>query len=373
MKLFLSITVALAVSISAFAQMGQVTAAISYLDYNELDNAKTAIDKASVNERSVLSAKTWFYRGQIYSRLFQNENPVVAALSENPLEEAYLAYRKCDSLDDKDKFTGDLEQSVNFVMKNMAIMGISEFQNENYDKAITYFGYVLEQNEKDTSTIFNLSLASYKKGDSQSALGYLTKLIELGTGNMDVYRQMEIIHLENKDTVSAINIVSKGREVFPTNTALLRDEINLYILTGKTNLLSTKLEKASELEPTNKLIWFALGTVSEDLKKIDKAEMAYKKAIELDPIYFDANFNLGAMFYNSAAEKVNEANNIPINDTKKYEAAKSNYLAEFNKALPYFEQALKVDPENYNTLRSLREIYDRLGDVDKANEIGAKL
>ena len=34
------------------------------------------------------------------------------------------------------------------------------------------------------------------------------------------------------------------------------------------------------------------------------------KALELEPTYFDANYNLGAMYFNLAVQGINEANDM---------------------------------------------------------------
>ena len=43
------------------------------------------------------------------------------------------------------------------------------------------------------------------------------------------------------------------------------------------------------------------------------------------------------------------------------------------KALPYFEKALKLEPKDYNSLVALKEIYARTKQYDKLKEINAKL
>ena len=60
------------------------------------------------------------------------------------------------------------------------------------------------------------------------------------------------------------------------------------------------------------------------------------------------------------------------------ESAKQKELEEggkamFSTALPYLEQALAVEPDDRETLRSLRDIYARVGMDDKMLEVSAKL
>ena len=75
---------------------------------------------------------------------------------------------------------------------------------------------------------------------------------------------------------------------------------------------------------------------------------------------------------------VNEANDMWKPRMSKDEAAKQKDLEEggkamFSTALPYLETALEVEPNDRETLRSLRDIYARVGMDEKMLEVSAKL
>ena len=99
-------------------------------------------------------------------------------------------------------------------------------------------------------------------------------------------------------------------------------------------------------------------------------------AIKAD--YFDANYNLGALYFNKAVQMVNEANDMWKPRMSKVESAKQKELedggkAMFSTALPYLEKALDIQPDDRETLRSLRDIYARVGMDEKMLEVSAKL
>ena len=52
----------------------------------------------------------------------------------------------------------------------------------------------------------------------------------------------------------------------------------------------------SKIFPDDSGIFYNLGITYEKLKNLDKAEMAYNKAIELAPDEIDAYYNLGLVF-----------------------------------------------------------------------------
>jgi uncharacterized protein (DUF2164 family) len=91
-------------------------------------------------------------------------------------------------------------------------------------------------------------------------------------------------------------------------------------LSGKANEAFTEIEKSIQLDPTNANLYLNKGILAEQLNKPEEAELAYKKAIELNAGLFDAQYNLGTFYYNQGVEMNRKANDIK--DNKKYEAAK---------------------------------------------------
>ena len=68
-----------------------------------------------------------------------------------------------------------------------------------------------------------------------------------------------------------------------------------------------------------------------------------------------------------------EANELPYEETEKYEALTAQAKEAFGMAVPYLEKILVQDPNNLSVLQIMREIYVRVGDMAKANELKAKI
>jgi len=79
------------------------------------------------------------------------------------------------------------------------------------------------------------------------------------------------------------------------------------------------------------------------------------------------------MYFNDGVEKVNEANAVPPSQSKRYKALLDEAKEIFAIGLPYLETAHEVNPEDTTTIRSLRDIYARLGDDEKTLEMSALL
>ena len=92
-----ALTLILILGISGvFAQSAKVVSAYNYMkpQYNELDKAKESIDQAAQHPKTSMEAKTWYYRGQVYYKLFQSTDEKFANLDDNPLLVAYKSFVK---------------------------------------------------------------------------------------------------------------------------------------------------------------------------------------------------------------------------------------------------------------------------------------
>jgi tetratricopeptide (TPR) repeat protein len=105
----------------------------------------------------------------------------------------------------------------------------------------------------------------------------------------------------------------------------------------------------------------------------EKAESAYKEAIVLNPDYFEANYNIGALYVNKAADIQTKANDLPLDALKEYDIEKAKADDLLNKSIPYLERALELNPSDVNAMVSLKEIYTRLGMTEKLKWINEKL
>jgi len=92
---------------------------------------------------------------------------------------------------------------------------------------------------------------------------------------------------------------------------------------------------------------------------------------------FEANYAIGALYYNNAAKiakEVNEyANDFTPAGTKKYNEAKTRMVKAFEEALPYFELAESINGKDQNTIIALKEIFARTSKMDKVKIYTEKL
>ena len=140
-----------------------------------------------------------------------------------------------------------------------------------------------------------------------------------------------------------------------------------------------------EQDTTNYSVYFALGTiydkfvndtVSDEAKKeesFDKAVQAYNKTLALNPEYFDAYYNLGALYVNTAAVIDVQANALPLEQKAEYDKLKDEANGYLEAAAPFLEKAIAMQPNDLNTLQTLRQIYTRTKQNDKLKEVMIKI
>ena len=82
-----------------------------------------------------------------------------------------------------------------------------------------------------------------------------------------------------------------------------------------------------------------------------------RKTQHLDANYFDATLNLGSGILNNGIDLYNKANTLPANKQKEYDAAMKAAFVEFDRAFPYLDKAVKIDPKSLNALQNLKTYY----------------
>ena len=119
------------------------------------------------------------------------------------------------------------------------------------------------------------------------------------------------------------------------------------------------------------MTWWVLQ--KEKAGNYEKAAEMYKKAIEIDPNYFDAVLNIGYVILNPAIDTYNAAQQLPAAKQKEYDAALLKSKAQFDAAKPYLEKATELQPNTVDAWKNLKTYYIGVQNAAKANEIQKKI
>lgn len=368
-KLLVLFAVIVYASVSAFAQKNKVQTAWNYYKYEELDKARTAIDEASTNEATIGMAKTWYYRGLIYQKMYKHEK--FGSLDPQCLTKALESYNKALEIEPKYEFAEEINANRMIIGNNLYGSGVENFNAKKFDAALSDFESVLMITPNDTLGILNCAYSAEKAGNKAKAKSYYNRLVDMRFKDPKIFIFLGNIYKSEGDSAAALSTIQKGRAMHPSDNSLVIEELNMYLFSGKDKEALESLNLAIQGDPKNANLYFAQGTVHDKIGKKDMAATSYKKAIELKPDYFDAYYNLGAMYFNEAAEMANKANELKSNT--EYAKAKEKFEARFKESEPYLEKALELNPNDTNTMMSLKQLYARLNENDKYDKLKAKM
>lgn len=337
-------------------------------------------------------AKMHYYTGTIYmsymmfAAIDEDVQKDLEANAEKMEELTTGAYKK--SLEANGYYKEDIEGTMNQLRMMGMQGGVQMYQEKKYEEAYQAFASAVEMADvigvQDTLAMYNAGLAADQTDNYDEALKYYGMAADLGYRNdASVYQLMVQVSNrkhENKASDDTYKIIQAGKAKYPNDLNLTIEEFNYFNKVGETEKAQNALQEAVKADPKNPILHFNIGATFDEMVGkfhekgdhetaalyVTKAAEAYKKAIELNEKYFDAYYNLGALFYNEAAELNNLANTIE--DVKLYEAEKLKAKELFIAAAPHLEKAHDLMPNDVNTLKILKTIY-----INTENEAAYKV
>jgi tetratricopeptide (TPR) repeat protein len=409
-------------STMAFAQKYEVTNAKETFDkyltlnkvaitYVEADKnllaARASIDKAAVNAKTATLPQTYALKAAIYANLAMHDTSAVKTL---PLfTAADEALKKAIELDATGENKAIISEAKTALAQYQLNKGIKDFQAKNYQGAYTDFGYYQTLFPEDTTAIYYTGLAAVQAKNFPAALSNYNKLLPTKFSKREsIYLDMSTLYLvEQKDTVSALKYATEGVDKFPSNSDLRRREIEISLQTGKAQDVVGKIQAAIANDPKNKTLYYYAGltytsfgnNTGEEIYKLKKTEGAnlkestlppflvkltplqakkddymakavemYKKALEIDPNYYEANLNMGYALLSPAIDTYNYANNyLPASKQKEYNATLAKATTMFDAAKPYLLKAVELKPTSVDALRNLKNYYLGTRNTAEAN------
>lgn len=359
----------------AFAQKGKVTTAISYFTQGRLDKAKETIDGAMKEDNLADWSKAYFIKGQIYQAIYESTNSNYKKLAPHALDTAWSAYQKSIRLDNKNKLTKELRTQYYNLEIDFLNQGTENFRAKKYREAFADFERVLQINQSpygnqktDTAVIFNAALSAQNSGQAEKAIEYYKHLMELNyqparTGAMLSKLLLETAAQQNnkqaeKMEQEAVKYLERGVKQFPEDEYLLIELVNFYLQSDTPEKSEPFLDQLLRLKPAKGDYYRVQGIMFEKTHRLLRSEMAYRKALELNPEDFISQYNLGNILLSQVVTK-HEAL-LSLQDIKEYNTGVAQILNEYEEVIPYFERAHQLKPEDKNTLSTLAQLYFRL-------------
>ena len=370
---------ALACCVQSFGQK-EVVSAYNANKEGDFATAATYIEQAILNPKANVKNKTWRYRGEIYLNI-SNDSALFAAYPD-ALTRAKDSYMKAQELDTKGSYEDEIRVGLGQVQVAASNTGIGKYNTGDYGSAGAFFDLGAEIasafDATDTMAIYNSALCYEKAGEVDLAVARYRACADIQYQVPNVFLFISNLYRSNGREAEALETLSEARGLYPREQSLIIEELNIYLTNEEFDKAKENLTLAAEQDPTNEILWFSLGSVLDNLGNAEEAIDAYKKALDVKSDYFDANYNLGALYFNQAVQGINEANDMWKPRMTKSESDKQKALEQsakdlFETAKPFLEAAHAANDQDLETMRSLRDIYARTGDDDKMLELTAKI
>ncbi len=424
MKKYIILSASLLFALNAFAQKDEIRAIKKILEKSnakeeDYKQAKILIDQTTPyigNATATEQAEFYFYKGSFELRQAEVAgNPELFAAAVQSLNKV-----KAVEADAKKKtFTKRIDVELLPTISKISQKAMDYSKNKKYREATAIFKSLYDLN-KDPLMLYYAASTSLSVPDYNTALEYYQELLNMNfTGEFEYYtalnkkenvrevfstkalmdeavklgaytdpkkefepskrpeilKNMVLIYLNVNQKARAQKLLEDARKENPDDLQLLMVEANFHLQNDDKAKFESVMNEAIQKDPTNPELYYNLGVTSSEAGNIDMAKQYYEKALQLDPNHVNANINFGALLVQGDQAIIDKMNALGFSreDQKKYEQYKSEREQLLKSAIPYFEKALSVEPDNQYAIANLVGIYGALEMTDKESEYKAKL
>lgn len=409
MKTKMLFIAALLIGLAGFSQKDEIREAEKALKKGDAATAKTNIDAAAgmisgADER--LQAQYYFVRGQVYGDLARKGD--VAAFAT-----AVESYKKVLSSEEavgKEKYSEEARIQMSSIANDLVNAAVEDNKNKMFKEAAEklYLGYQLSP--RDTVYLYYAASSAVNSGDYEMALTYYQELKEVDydgsqmvykatnveTGEEEVMdkiqrdlmvrsgtytnpadekteskkaeivRNIALIYTQLGRNDEALAAYRDARANNPEDVNLVLNEANLYYQMGDKEKFKELMTEAAEMAPDNADLHYNIGVIAMEQDNIEEARKSYKRAIEINPGYVNAQLNLSTTYVNEGNSLIDEMNSLGTSreEIAKYDDLKRKKDELFEEGAKVLEDALKTNPDNQGILTQLKNIYGALGDTE---------
>ena len=405
--MLLAITM-MASALTGFAQNSAIHKVEFMVEKERYDEALEIIETALANPKTTKFAGFYYNKGEVNRKYFERVldmasqgYPFDTAAFCNYLDAAVENFTKSHLADIQPDKKGRIEpqyQQKNYqTLKTMVnyynYAGVFANQQKDYKNSIKWFKkyYEFPKNPvfsaSETDSLYNLSPENYAQTavnivmlnfqlkDWDGVLETVDVALEDTFSTRDLYLMKMQAHLEKND--SAAYIVDLKDAIARTEHVGFAQNL-LYVYMQR-NQPEEAMALANELvasNPSSYTGFYLKGCVELNmLKNYSAAQESFRKALELNPSFVDANVNMAYTYMNEVVARRNNGDwKLDRNNKKEFDREYEEIKAYYEKALPYMERAHELVPDQPKVwAAALQQIYTNLQNKQKADEMDAIL
>jgi tetratricopeptide (TPR) repeat protein len=189
----------------------------------------------------------------------------------------------------------------------------------------------------------------------------------------DIVKNIALIYSQKGEIEKAKQAMSDARKANPDDSSLIIAEAELYLKTKDMAKYKELITEAAAKNPNDALLFYNLGVVSTEADPVG-AEAYYKKALAINPDYADALVGIGALQLSGEKKIVDEMNKLTTSakDNARFDVLKKKKDALYTNAIPYFEKAHKLKPDDQYVISVLAGLYQALERTEDYKAMKAK-
>ena len=339
-----------------------------------LMEAKKFIDPAMFNESTQTDPKANYYNAII--------NYSLVELSGMPGAEDLKVYQNDSILDiieksikyteAKKRYKSDVDLFFNRKVSQAVTAGEMMFKQKNYQMAFAGFASAyqvkkianIEEELEAMKTNAIIAARNYidtlsKSGKSEKAMDFISNALELFPESEDLAIAGVNIALEN-------NNLEKAESYF--NAAAISSPENKILFSNMGSIYLTAADKSYNEFTSMIITEEGYQSKSDEVEGLyTKAENNLKRAIEIDPEYAEAAYNLGVLYLGRGEKLKSTATQMDFNNPD-YDQVSERSQNMYKMAIAPLEIYIKQDPNNSGVLNVLFQVHRNAGNSKEALE-----
>ena len=339
-----------------------------------LENLNKAIDLESTSSTKLYTPKAKELRIAMLNRFVQDSR---RSLEQEDYKSAYINLEMSYRVSPRDTL----------YLYNAALLAT---ENKDFDQALSFYNELIDIEftgittnyyaiEKTTGEVQAFTNPEQRELFLKAGTHDTPTKDELESVELSLLRSMAAIYRNQNDYDKSLSFIEKAKALDENDINVVLLESNIRWEMGDVESYEKLITKALEIDPDNADLHFNLGVISSDKGKAieiddvdkamsyyNKAMSHYNKAIEIDSSYTNAYLNAASLILQKEQSIIEEMNSLGTSnaDYNKYDELKIVREDIYKSAMPYLESVYELDNNNLSAVRTLRNIYSAVDDMD---------
>jgi superkiller protein 3 len=349
---YVGLILLLGVSLSLIGcQVKEVTSAKVYIQQNEWDKATEQLEMAA--ELYPDNAEAHFLLGKAYGKKawFQK------------MMEAFNA-----SLAISSQFEKSIDQERTYYWQTEFNAGVTAFNNDEIDSAARHFNVCILIDPDQADAYKNLGTCYQRANILDKAIEVYRLLLDRTPEDAEAMLRLHAWLKATNQLDEAIAVLLEAQKVAPENVDVLTALAISYDMQENTEKAFELYRLVIEKNPENSDVLFNLGRLYLLNNEYENAIGYFNKVIAIDPDDYESNLNIGNA-YLSIGEKLSaDLKSKEEEQGQEFSEEHAHIKALYLKAIPYFQKALEIKPEQASAWNNLGVAYIRSDQIEKGEE-----